>query len=498
MQPPDPKEAAQQLLERKKMREHFLPFLLKSMSTVLAPRVVLDLEDSWHIRYLCEVAEALYTGELRKVVINIPPRELKSIIFSICLPAWVLGKRPDWSILCASYNEKLATSLSVKGRRVMESGWYSSLFPETILSDDQNSKVKIDTTQAGGRIACGVGGTILGEGGVIRILDDPHKVEVAMSDTQREADIEWLYSTWLTRENDPNETRDVLIMQRLHYSDLSAECINNLGWESITLPRVATKREVIIFPVSGERKYRAPGELLNPLRYNEEKVALTRKNSYVFESQQQQNPQPLGGGRIKIEWLLRYEILPPVVEERVMSIDTAGKTKEINDPSVAIVFARVGAVWYLETIWEDRIAYPDLKYKVLDLFRLYNPSNVLIEDKSSGISLIQDLRAEKGFDGGIHAIAHRITPILPKGEKPVRMETASIFIENGLLSVPSDKIADRHPWLSRLLSDLAYFPDNKQWDILDALSQFLTWQGDRRVTIAMPGTLGEKRSWKIK
>jgi len=482
-------DAAKALKERREAKKNFRPFLEGAFKRV-AGRGKLDFDDSWHLGYFAEIGQAVYEGQMRQVAINVPPRELKSFTFSQALPAWILGKEPTWYNLCASYSATLATTMSVKCRRIMALNWYRNMFPDVVFTGDQNAKQKYDTTKGGGRIACSVGGTILGEGGIVRVLDDPHKTEAALSDVQRQSDIDWLYGTWLSREDDPAMTRDILIMQRLHYKDMTNEVVSELGWELITLPRVAPRSMTIKFPISGRIIKRKKGELLNPIRYPQSKVDTARKHSYTYEAQQQQNPRPLGGGRIELDWFPRFKQLPEF-DEIVQSWDTASKTKEINNPSCCLSFGRKGHIWYLFHMWKDRRAYPKLKRKVINLFEYQTPrpSTVLIEDKSSGTSLIQDLKEE--MQGNVvHPIATSIKPMMPEAEKAIRMETQSIHLENGLLALPDERIGDMYPWLSEVEDLLANFPDCVEWDPIDALSQFLKWQASDRVILAAPTPLG--------
>jgi hypothetical protein len=160
---------------------------------------------------------ALRDGKIRRLVVNLPPRHLKSLLASIAFPAWCLGHDPSAQILCVSYAQDLADKLSRDCRQILASGWYRQVFP-TRLSPQRAAMPEFDTTAQGCRLATSVGGVLTGRGADIVIIDDPLKPEEALSQTQRQSANEWFDHTLYSRSNDKLAGAIVLIMHRLHES----------------------------------------------------------------------------------------------------------------------------------------------------------------------------------------------------------------------------------------------------------------------------------------
>lgn len=466
--------AARTLYERREMRERLSPFVRKAFATVDPGAVY---KHGWYIDYICEYLEAAYAGEYSQLIFNIPPRMLKSIAITISFPAWVLGKDPCEQILCASYGATLAKKHSVETRLVIESDWYRQLFPKTIISDDQNEKAKFVTTERGHRIATSVGGAVLGDGGRILILDDPLKADKAnvVSSAERDAANTWIDQSWSTRKNDPKESLEIVVMQRLNIDDPTGHLMKEKGWTLVKLPQEAKSKTLITFPKSKREIVREQGELLHESRIGKPEIAKmkTRLGTYGYEAQQQQNPSPMGGGRIKLEWFGRYGAIPAKFDELVLSADTAQKAKEVNDPSAILVFGRKDQQWYwLHTITE-RLIYPELKAKLESLYLKIHPHAVLIEDKSSGQSLIQEFRTQQ--------YKLPVIPMEPEADKVTRLDSHTPLLEAGLILLPDPQKIDAK-WLFDIEERLTHFPNPSSWDELDALSQFLKWVRTRSST----------------
>ena len=502
-------EAAKQLLERRNMRAHLAPFIKKVFKTV-DPKSA--YKHNWHIDLMAEYLEALTIKQIHNLLINVPPRFLKSICCSVAWPAWLLGKDPSDQILAASYASKLATKHSVDCRVVVGSAWYSAVFPRVHMAHDQNEKSKFQTTERGYRIATSVGGMATGEGGDKLILDDPMNPQEAMSDTERNGINEWMDQTWSTRKNDPSGSCELIVMQRLHVADTTGHILmqneserryaaeeeldnlqerKNQHWEHLVIPQEAETRTIIIFPISKKKKIRNEGELLHEERFNRTSVAraLLRLGTYGYAGQHQQRPTPLGGGRVDMSWFPRYRVLPQHIDETIISLDTAQKDKEINNPTVAEVYLRSGAQWYLAHIWKDRVRYPLLKRMVIAMAAQWNPDAITIEDKSSGSSLIQELQE----DTDLPAIA-----IEPESDKITRFDTQTPSIEAGMLALP-DPMYITAPWLAYLEECLMHFPSPPSWDELDSMSQFLKYIRRREATTPIsvkPWSVTSSSNWR--
>jgi len=195
--------------------------------------------DNWHIHLIVQHLEAARAGKILRLAINIPPRNLKSIIVSVAYVAWLLGHDPTTKIICASYNEDLSVRLGRMCLQVMQSEWYRALFPRTRLASDRPSAESFETTVGGYRIATSVGGTLVGLGADYLILDDPTKPEEAASDTRRQSANDWFSQSAVTRLNDKRRGRIILIMQRLHEDDLTGYVAAQGGWTHVSLPAIA-------------------------------------------------------------------------------------------------------------------------------------------------------------------------------------------------------------------------------------------------------------------
>lgn len=284
---------------------NFALFLRRVVQTV-APGVV--YAHNWHIDAIAAHLHACARGEITRLIINLPPRMLKSTMVSVAWPAWLLGQNPTARLMVASYAQSLATKHSTDCRLVLQSPWYQRVFPATQLSDDQNEKDKFVTTARGHRMAVSVGGAAIGEGGNILIVDDPINPLQAGHHAQREAVNGWFDHTFATRLDDKQRGAIVVVMQRLHAEDLSGYLLEKGGWEHVCLPAIAPAPMVVAR--GGFRYERAAGEALHATREPLEVLARTKKElgSSNFNAQYQQAPVRQSGALIKPEWFGRFEL----------------------------------------------------------------------------------------------------------------------------------------------------------------------------------------------
>lgn len=484
-----PANAAHALLERRRMRERLAPLVRRVFHTVDPGAVY---KHNWHIDLMCEYLEAAEQRQIRRLIFNIAPRFLKSIVCSVAFPAWLLGRNPSEQILCGSYSAPLALKHSVDTRLVVESSWYRQTFPDVRLAPDQNEKRKFVTTARGHRIAVSVGGTVMGEGGNIIIIDDPHNPKKALSESERTfANEVWHDQTMSTRFNDPNSSVEIIVMQRLHDRDLTGHVLGKPGsdWEHVMIPQEPEHKTIIVFPGTGNKIVREKSALIHPARFDTQanEQAKVELGPYGYAALHQQSPVPLGGGRIKLEWFRRYMAHPEKYDEVIQSWDTASKPREINNPSVCLTFGRNGTHWNLVDVWKERVAYPILKSSALALAQQWSPDAILIEDKSSGQALIQDM------PGGLPVVA-----IEPEADKITRMDTQVASISAGIVALP-DPEHIHCPWLSGYERNMAHFPQPAEWDEIDATSQFLKYLRRRQGQVAaIPYSVPKASSWRRK
>lgn len=313
-----------------------------------------------YIKVMATKLEACRQGEIKRLIINLPPRYLKSHCASIAFAAWLLGHRPATQIICASYGQSLSDKLALDCRKIMLSSWYQSLF-KTRLDSDKQAVNKFMTTDMGFRMATSVGGVLTGHGADFIIIDDPIKPEDALSEPGRNAVNNWFDSTLLSRLNNKTTGCIIIIMQRLHQDDLVGHVLGQDKWEVVSFPAIAESDKAFhIESIIGTKIVkRLEGEPLHAARESLTMLEITRQNitSYNFSSQYQQNPQPVGGAVVKSNWLQYYE---PAVELStfpliLQSWDTANKSSELNDYSVCTTWGVKNNRYYLLDVLRKRL-----------------------------------------------------------------------------------------------------------------------------------------------
>ncbi len=420
---------------------------------------------NWHIEAIAHELERCEKGEIRRLIITLPPRSLKSICASVAFPAFVLGLDPTRRIICVSYAQDLAATLGRECRRVLECDWYRRLFPHTRIDPRKNTEAEIQTTRQGYRLATSIGGTLTGRGGNLILIDDPMKPAERMSDTKRAAVAEWYGSTLTSRLDCKTEDVIVLIMQRLHVDDLVGHLLDKgEPWTHLNLPAIAEQDEKIALG-DGRFHLRKTGELLHPERESMEVLERQKAEmgSQNFSAQYQQAPVPPEGALIKGSWFRTYPRAPERApgDRVVQSWDTATKAETTNDYSVCTTWLIRGRDYYLLDVLRERLEYPDLRRRILSHAARHSATPVLIEDAGTGAPLIQDLRRE----GKLRPI-----PIRPERDKIVRLDAQSAVIEAGHVLLP-----DQAPWLDDFRSEILAFPGGRYDDQVDSMSQFLAW-----------------------
>ena len=453
------------------LRADFATFVQRTFHTVSPGVAYLH---SWHVEVIASYLERCRSGEITRLIMTLPPRNLKSICASVAFPAWALGHDPTLRVICASYSNELAAKHARDCRAVIESPWYRQVFPKTRLDRAKTAEMEFATTARGFRLATSVGGTLTGRGGKFIIIDDPLKASDANSDLRREAVKEWFRNTLYSRLDDKARDRIVVIMQRLHVDDLVGHLLDqNEGWVHLNLPAIAEERER--FDLEDGRVFtREPGEALHPEREPLETLdrIKTTIGTYEFSAQYQQDPMPLEGGLIKWSWFRSYDEAPERQPTSLVSQswDSASKAEEIHDYSVCTTWLRHGDEHYLLDVTRLRLEYPALKRLIVEMANRYRPDAVLIEDKGSGTQLIQDLR-----DGG------KVLPIAitPEADKVTRMYAQSAKIEAGHVLLPREAL-----WLDDFRTEILQFPRGRHDDQVDSVSQYLGWEGSRRIVDA--------------
>ena len=269
-------------------------------------------KDNWHIRVICEHLEKVANGEIKRLLINIPPRHQKSLSVSVAWPAWMWLRNPGHKFLFASYAHELSVRDSVNCRKVIQSPLYQERWGDRFrLRDDQNTKARFDNDHGGRRLATSVGGTLTGEGGNIIVIDDPISADDVRSSTGRQRTIDWWREVMATRLNDPDKGAFVIIMQRLHEADLSGYLLDNEPelWTHLCLPARYEANHPHAWAgdprrEGGELDHRSHDGLLWPSQFTEIAQSVLEKSmgAYAVAGQQQQRPVPREGGMFQRAW----------------------------------------------------------------------------------------------------------------------------------------------------------------------------------------------------
>lgn len=437
-------------------RQHF-PLFLRRVVATTSPAA--HYAHNWHIDAIAEYLQACAKGDIRRLVINIAPRMLKSTMVSVAWPAWLLGQDARTRLMVASYAQSLSTKHSTDCQHVMQSARYRRVFPETQLSADQNEKDKFVTTQRGHRLAVSVGGSAIGEGGNILIADDPLNPLQASQRATRDATNAWFDHSFATRLDDKMRGAIVVVMQRLHAEDLSGYLLRKGGWEHLCLPAIAPEKTFIR---CGNFTYeRAHGEALHAVREPLSLLETTKRElgSVNFAAQYQQSPVTEHGSLIRRDWFVRFGETP--VGRAVQSWDTGFKAGAAHDASVCATFVQHEGVHALIDVAEMRLEYPELKRRVIAQTEKFAPEVILMEDKASGQSLLQDLKRETQLP---------LVGQMPQGDKWSRLVRVSPLIEGGKVALPHEAV-----WLADFLTQLLEFPQGAHDDMVDAFSQYLNW-----------------------
>ena len=423
-----------------------------------------DYLANWHIEMMCAELQACLSGETKRLIINVPPRSLKSLAGSVAFPAFVHGHKPAAHIINVSYGQDLSSKLALDCRNVMNSQWYRAAF-QTRLSPSKQGTNDYMTTRNGTRLATSIEGVLTGRGADFIIIDDPLKPDEAISDSHRKKVNAWYDGTLLSRLNSKKDGVIILIMQRLHMDDLVGHVQEQEKWKVLRFPAIAEQEEEFVYttPYGVETHKRLAGEVLHPEREPREVLEQMRRRigEYNFAGQYQQDPIPPGGGMVKASWFKHYDAAPAQHEMRIIqSWDTANKMSELSDYSVCTTWGVKGKDIYLLDVLRARLAFPELKRAVQEQQRRHYASIVLIEDKASGTQLIQELV----YNG------MAVKAIKPEDNKVMRMNAQTAQIESGFVHLP--KAA---PWLAEYLSEITTFPYAKHDDQVDSTSQALEW-----------------------
>jgi predicted phage terminase large subunit-like protein len=415
---------------------------------------------NWHLEALAYKLSQVAAGKVRRLIVTMPPRHLKSLLASVALPAWFLGHNPAERVVAVSYSDLLARAHAYDFRRLVNDPIYQATFPTMRL--DRDTEREIVTTQRGKRYATSIEGTLTGIGGNLVIIDDPIKQDDAHSEAVRKRTIDWYRSTLLSRPDDKQLARIVLVMQRVHQDDLAGYLEEQGGFEILNLPAIAPRTQA--YELGGGRAYvRHQGELLHPAHEPVWTLEELKREMgpIAFSAQYQQSPIPPGGTIIKRKWLTYYDDYPPHEhgDNIIMSWDIALSEAETGDYFAGVVLLRRKEVFFVLEVIRGRLRFVELKRKILEVKNRYRVGTLLIEDSPISKGLIQSLEES----------SINVTPYRPETDKVSRVVAQSDLFAGGSVRLPR-----KAPWLEDFTAELLAFPGRHD-DQVDALTQGLAW-----------------------
>ena len=436
-----------------KAQANFMPFINEMWAAFIHGK---------HHEVMAEAFERVAKGELKRLIINMPPRHTKSEFASYLLPAWFLGKYPDKKIIQTAHTAELAVGFGRKVRNLVGSKDFKSVFPDVSLQSDSKAAGRWNTNKGGEYFAIGVGGAVTGKGADLLIIDDPHSEQEGAS-----ADInvfnrtyEW-YTSGPRQRLQPNGSI-VMVMTRWHNKDLTGRVVDASikrggadEWEVIELPAIMP---------SGKPLWAEFWKL-------EELEALRSElpNS-KWMAQYQQDPTSEEGALVKREWWKSWEGRnPPDCEFIIQSWDTAFLKTQRADYSACTTWG----VFYREDkeeghlapnlilldAYKERLEFPDLKRRAMEKYQEYKPDACIVEAKAAGTPLIFELRA-------IGIPVQEYTPSRGN-DKISRVNAVSDLFASGVVWSPETR------WAEEVIEEFAGFPNMEHDDLVDSTTQAL-------------------------
>jgi predicted phage terminase large subunit-like protein len=441
-------------------------------------------------------------GQIRRLVINVAPRSMKSLETCVFWPTWDWISRPWSQWVFGSYAQRLAVRDTVKARRVIDSPWYQERWGCTCdetphaesctgfrWAQDQNTKSLYENDRGGRRQAVAFVPGPLGDGGDVLVIDDPLNPKQVASENVLESALAAWDETWLGRQNNPRTSAIVVIMQRLHERDLTGHVLEAGGYEHLCIPtEYEVPPQVQVTGIGFTDPREEPGELMWPGRVGPAEVEEEKKRgSFVFSGQHQQRPTPGEGGTWHKDWWCFWYPpglatppapwrtrmpdgtlhthaqmeLPARFDEQLNSWDMAFKSTKASSYVVGQTWARRAALKFLLDQVRDRLEFVETVRAVRDLAGRWPRATAhLVEDKANGPAVLSTLRG---------VIAGMI-PIEPDGSKEARAASVSPTIEAGDVHLPHPAL---YPWVQEFLAEAAGFPNSRTKDQVDTASQAL-------------------------
>jgi phage terminase large subunit-like protein len=475
---------------------------------------------NWHMDAICDHLAYVSLGEIRFLMISVPPRHSKSMLASILWPAWHWLHYPGEQYLTASVDDQLSRDSSILCRRLIESPWYQNQWPDQIeLYNDENHAGMYRNTKGGYRLSVSLQSRVTGVGGTTQLLDDPHDAKKIESDAVRHSALAWHDNAWRSRVNDPERSKKVYIGQRTHDNDIFGHVIEQEGkrWVQLVLSmEFDPQSRCITFgnptgdgPLpDAEPIFKDPREkeleILDPKRMSAKTAAIEKDlmSERGWQAQYNQRPTGAGGLILKRKWwrpwihpdwranLAGTERPMPKFTEIIQVWDTALEEDEQDDYSACTTW---GLFQYTEQFWDaelkrpvqgstrkcammldafkEHLAYPDLRKKAIELNNDFAPDPILIEKKVSGHSLLQELR-RKSLPVKAVTLDGSAGKGRQQGDLVARAHSASLMLEKGCIFYPP------RPFAYKVIEEASKFPNAEHDDFVSTL--VIAWMYLRR------------------
>ena len=414
-----------------------------------------------HHRHLADLLMAIECGDEDRISVSIAPRHGKSQLVSIFFNAWYLGHHPDHKLMLVSHTTDLAVDFGRKVRNLIASPVYAEIFPNTTLAKDSKSAGRWNTNQGGEFFACGVGSSIAGRGANLLVLDDVHSEQDVLNGNFEVFDRAYQWFAYGARTRLMPQGKVAIVGTRWHQDDLIGRVIKDMSKDE-----AADQYTVVEFPavmdinqVDGTVKQKA----LWPEWFDMTALMRTKASMPVFQwnAQYQQDPTGEEGALVKREWWgLWLKDDPPKCDYVIMTLDAAQETHNRADFTAITTWgvffndqSDLNEIILLNAI-KERYEFPELKAKTLEEYAEWEPDSFIVEKKSAGAALYQELRRM-----GIPV--SEFTPHRGSGDKTARLNSVTDIVKSGLCWVP------RTRWAEELVDEVASFPFGSNDDLVD-------------------------------
>jgi predicted phage terminase large subunit-like protein len=434
---------------KKNAKDDFISFVNLMWPSFISGRHHKDMADAF---------ERVARGELKRLIINMPPRHTKSEFASYMLPAWFLGKYPEKKVIQTAHTAELAVGFGRKVRNLIQSEDFAKVFPGITLSSDSKAAGRWNTNKRGDYFAIGVGGAVTGKGADLLIIDDPHSEQDAQQGQFNPEVYDRVYE-WYTsgpRQRLQPGGAIIVVMTRWSKRDLTGQILNSMAdragvddWEVIEFPAILPS-----------------GNPLWPEFWSQKELDALKAELPVskWSAQYQQNPTSEEGALIKREWWQKWEgSRPPECEAIIQSWDTAFLKTQRSDYSACTtwgVFYHEGAPnIILLDAYKEKLEFPELKRAAYDKYMEFEPDQMIVEKKASGAPLIFELRS----------MGIPVTEFTPSRgqDKIARVNAITDLFASGSIWYPPTR------WAEEVIEECASFPSGDHDDLVDSTTQAL-------------------------